>query len=352
MRIIKNRREYCPEWRWWRRCGERLQIGLGLERIFSEIEGRDAKEALGLHRLRENLAHGLGLVEAMRGSGIILPVEAWGYLLSGEKTGRMGEAFCDVSRVLERRKIFQREVIGQLWYPILLMAAGTGIMGLMLLWVIPELSDLQKEMGDGGDLPWLTAHLGILYGGIVGSFLLFVVMVCVLCWTLRALARKMEIWGKRRELFYSVIPGIGRFLHASRECRLLGQLGPFLESGFAFPRALELVADGTSCKWEAVVLMKFRSHLLHGAPLMEGFRSCPLFSAESHSLLALGEECGRLDEFMLQRSDELREQLQWWTQQLTRAFEPAMLIVLAGAIGGLFLGYLLPIVRLLESFQI
>lgn len=350
---MKRQKRYCPGWRWWIRAGERLQLGLGLGGVLEGPEGASVGRIHdGLGRLREELRYGLGMVEAMRASGLELPLEGWCFLQAGEQTGRMGEAFCAVSGLLEARGRFRRELAGQLWYPVLLGGIASLVLALLILWVMPQLRDLQEKLGQGPELPWISAHLGTIYGGVFGGFTA-IVMVAVVAWRgLEMGARRSSAWGCRRERILRCIPGLWRVAHAAREARLLGQMGPLLSSGYAFPKVLELVASGLPSQWEKAVLMTFRSHLLHGAPLMEGFRSCPLFSDGSHSLFALGEESGRLDAFMEKRGVELREAVRWWMQQLSRACEPLILAVLALAVGGMLLAYLLPMLHMLEGFQL
>lgn len=349
---MKRREAYCPGWRWWIRAGERLQLGLGLGgALESGEEVSEVRTRAGLGRLRAALRKGLGMVEAMRASGLKLPLEGWAFLQAAEHTGRMGEAYCAVSRLLEERGRFRRELAGQLWYPVLLLAIGALVLALLILWVMPELQDLQKKMGQGAEMPWISTHLGQLYGWIFGGAVAVLLGAIPVGWVLEAGARQTVAWGWRRERFLRGIPVLGRMLHAAREARLLSQLGPLLRSGYAIPKALEVLASPLPNRWESATLLAFRSHLLHGAPLMESFRSCPLFSEGSHSLLALGEESGRLDAFMEKRAAELRETVRWWVQQAGRAGEPLMLVVLALAVGGMLLAYLLPMLQMLEGFQ-
>lgn len=306
---------------------------------------------LGLERLSEELRSGLGLVDGLRESGLELPQEGWGYLMAGEQTGKLGEAFCAVSRLLEIRLEARRELTGQLWYPGFLLVVGCGVMSVLLFFVIPEMKALQMDMNPGGKLPWITENLGWLYGGMSLLFVLVLMATLTLWRVMDALSRRSLLWSGRRERITGRIPWLGRYFHAIREARLLGQLSPLLQSGFAVPRALELASEATPHKWESSLLMRFRSHLMHGAPLMEGFASCPLFSRESHALLSLGEECGRLDEFMEKRGAELRDAIKWWTAQAMRAFEPLLLGILGLAVGGLMVAYLLPMLKLLEGFN-
>jgi type II secretory pathway component PulF len=384
---------YCPDWRWWIRAGERLQMGLGLGRVLDAggedlgddgskpvqdrvaekadrggvwfvTDGvrqwglwrkrfrRKGREEAGLERLRVGLREGLGLVEAMQGSGMMLPLEGWGYLLAGEQTGRSGEAFCAVAGLLEEREKRRRERIGQLWYPVLLLLIGALVLGLLLLWVIPALRELNQDMGNGGELPWLTQHLGTLYMSLLGGMVIGGLLGLAGWRTMESGSRRSIKWGERREWVMRRLPGMGTVWRSAREARLLGQLGPLLRSGHAIPRALELVASGLPSKWEAAALMAFRSHLLHGASFMEGFCSCALFSHDSRALISLGEESGRLDDFMDKRARELRESVRWWGQQLSRATEPMLLMGLALAVGGMLVAYLLPMLHLMEGFQL
>jgi type IV pilus assembly protein PilC len=101
--------------------------------------------------------------------------------------------------------------------------------------------------------------------------------------------------------------------------------------------------------WEKHQLLEFRTRLIMGAGFREGLEAFPLVQPGSRALLLTGQECGRLDHYLLQVAGDLNGQASRRLSLWVRFLEPAMLLVLSLAIGGLILAYLLPMVAMLEQ---
>jgi type IV pilus assembly protein PilC len=110
-----------------------------------------------------------------------------------------------------------------------------------------------------------------------------------------------------------------------------------------------MAAESSRNCWEQQELMRFRSSLLMGMGFSVSLRACPLFDRESVPLLEAGQESGRLESYMERIALARDEEARWKVSQATRFVEPVFLFVLSGAIGGMVLAYLLPMVRLLEQ---
>ncbi len=335
---MSRARGLSPDWAWWVRVGERLSLGLGVETVF----------AAGPGALRDRLREGRGVVEALRLAGARLPSEGWCLLEAGEHTGRLGEAMKAVGEMLRDRERRRREWLGQLWYPALIGVVGLAVMALLLLWVVPQLRQLSTAMGIGR-LPWLTAHIGALYGALFGGLGGMVLGSAALAWALRRMGSRSPRWGRLEERAWARIPGIGSLRRCLREARLFRQTGTLLAGGTTLPRALEMAAAGAANAWEREELGTFRRRLLMGAGFPDALGGCALIDPESRALLLAGQECGQLDAYLQRVAREREEQAGWRMAQWTRLLEPLFLLGLSLAVGGLILAYLLPMVRLLEN---
>jgi general secretion pathway protein F len=347
---MSHKKVWAPGWSWWVRGGERLMLGLGLESVLEEAGSlRGRAELAGAESVLAGLRAGQAVVAALRGSGLRLPLEAWSLLEAGEHTGRLGEAMREVGRMLEARQARRRELTGQLWYPLMVGCAGLGVMGLILLWVVPEMREMSSAMGLGDKLPWLTEHIGRLYGLILAAGLALALALggglAGLSWLGRGSAR----WGLAEERLLGAVPVAGGLRRRVREARLLRQLGTLLGGGTTLPRALEMVAEAVPSRWEAEELRLFRSRLLMGAGFADALAGCALISPEDALLLLTGQEGGRLETYMERIAADLEQQVTWRIRHATRLLEPLFLLGLSGAIGGLVLAYLLPMIRLLEQ---
>jgi type II secretory pathway component PulF len=328
-----------------------MALGLDVLAILSSDSGQRVPGAVraGLPRVVTGLKEGKALVEAMRRGGMSLPMEAWCLLESGERTGRLGEAMGEVGQLLQHRETRRRELTGQLWYPALVGLTAFAVMGLILLWVVPQMREVGETMGLGDQLLWLTEHIGALYGGVFAGGLCLAVASGLLVLTLRRMGRIRESWGRAEEYLLGGLPLLGRVRHQTRESRLLKQLATLLRGGLTLPRALELAAAGRGNLWEQAELKHLRARLLAGAGFETAIADCRLIDRENVELLHVGQESGQLDTWMARIADSQAKSVERELSRLTRLLEPLFLFFLSGAVGGLILAYLLPMVRMLEQ---
>ncbi|NDV61998.1 type II secretion system F family protein [Puniceicoccales bacterium CK1056] len=347
---MRQNRHFCPKWSWWIRAGERAVLGLELGHIIGAAgPGVGPAERNGLKCILGHLNAGSGMVEAMREASLCLPVEAWSLLQAGEHTGKFGEAMCDVGELLRQQEARRRAFFGQMWYPAMVGLVGIGVMAIILFWVVPQMRELSESMGLGDNLPWLTEHIGQLYGGIFSGIITLLLLGLAGFSLIRLIGKRSAKWGYLEEVIAGRFPVAGSVFRHVREARLLRQLGTLLQAGTPIPRALEMVAASSSNRWEQEELTRFRSSLLMGMGFSVSLRACPLFDEEGIPLLEVGQESGKLESFMLRIAAGREEEVAWAIAQITRLVEPLFLFVLSGAIGGMVLAYLLPMVRLLEQ---
>lgn len=302
----------------------------------------------GLTRVLDGVAEGGLIVASMRHSGMQLPVEAWSLLDAGEQTGKLAEVMVRTGKLMRERATRRKAFTGQLWYPAMVLGVGFLVMAVILFWVVPQMRAVSISMGMGEELPWLTEHIGMLYGSSMLVLLLAGLLGIAGTLLLSFLSQRNERWAYPVERIYRWVPGISWMRQSMREARLARYLGTLLQAGITLPRALQTAAEDACELWEKDQLNQCRERLLMGIGFPEVVAACPLFSREYLPLLESGQESGQLEVFLLQiaedRDGDILQQLSMWI----RFLEPGILLLLSIAIGGLILAYLLPMVNMLE----
>ena len=104
------------------------------------------------------------------------------------------------------------------------------------------------------------------------------------------------------------------------------------------------------CVWLCVCvcvcspLALFTGAIIFGEALAE----FQIVNEESRILLMVGQESGRLDQYLERIAHDLEGSVALRLEQGIRFLEPAMLLFLSVAVGGLILAYLLPMIGMLE----
>lgn len=338
-----------PPWRWWMYTGERLQMGADVMSCFA-AKSVSAGIGPGLVRVRQALASGRSLVEAMAASGWELSSLTMGQLEMGERTGRIGESFRQIAEQMRQQEQGRREWMAQLWYPALVGLVGCAVLLLLTWWVIPQMQAVAESLLSGQPLPWITRSIGWLYGtlslcALIGAGVAIASSLC-----LRKLAAHSLIAGRLWQRLMDGLPLIGKVAGLRAEALLLGQISAYGSAGIALPEALTRIASALPNCWCRQGLLGFRDHLLMGVDFAVALKALGWVRADNHELLCAAQQAGRLVECAAAIARQSQSEANWTLQQASRAIEPLFLLGLSVAVGGLLLAYLLPLMRIFENF--
>ena len=159
---------------------------------------------------------------------------------SGEESGRFEETFSFMADYLERSYELAAKAKNALIYPAFILLALTGALVLMLVFVIPQLTDILKEAGQ--EIPFYTKILIGLsdFFRNFGVFLLLgLVLGIVFLWKYSGTEKgKLAI-----SRFQLSVPFIGKLYKKFYLSRITDNLETSMSSGISAVRALEIAAD-------------------------------------------------------------------------------------------------------------
>ncbi|MGA1562186.1 MAG: type II secretion system F family protein [Gammaproteobacteria bacterium] len=141
-------------------------------------------------------------------------------------------------------------------------------------------------------------------------------------------------------------PHLGRAIAA----RFLRQLGSLLQAGIPILQALERVEEGFIRLEERALVKRVHDQVEAGQSLSQ---ACSLFPKAFPTLvlelLRAGETSGRLDQVLLRAAHHLEDQLALQRKLRNAALYPSIVFVVAMAVSGLLLTYVVP--QFAELFQ-
>jgi len=282
--------------------------------------GNDLSEALSLHKPSPN-TFVLSMIKA------------------GEFTGTLGKVLGEVADELEQESIYHKKIKAALAYPMLLLFTVVLVLCILSTWVLPMYEKIFMSMG--AELPVLTRV--IFAAGQKLPVFLESGVVSVICGLLVLRFISPERWKMRLERLLVHLPLLGniyRFRDLVQFSQILGRL---LSAGIPLLEALRLTAGAL----RRVEMIELTSQLVQS--VRQGRRMAPLLRAsrvfpnEGAEMIAVAEESGQLDRMLLYVTQMFRRELEDQLNRLTRIIEPALILILAGLIGLVACGVMLPI---------
>jgi len=325
-----------------RRLATLLEAGIPLLQALEIMTVHEEKATFQLEQwksIKERVEEGSDLSEALS----LLNPAPNSFVLSmikaGEYTGTLGKVLNEVADEADQEYIHQKKIKTIFAYPMLLLVAVVVVLYVLSVWVLPMYEKLFMSMG--AELPFLTR----------------VIFACgrklpVLLWSGLGLSAtgllvlrltNPDLWKKRLEDILGRLPLIAKVYRLRDLVQFSRMLGRLLVAGIPLLEALRLTAGVLRVPEMLELLNQLVLHVRQGkrmAPLLRASRAFPVEGAE---MIAVAEEAGQLDRMLDYVTQmflrELEDQLDW----LTRMIEPALILAVAGLIGLVAAGVMLPI---------
>ena len=282
-----------------------------------------ARVATTLDEVRARVATGTALADALARHPRSFSRLYRGVVRAGERSGDLAGAFGLLARQLEADGRVRARLVSATIYPSLLAVAGTITVVVLVQFVLPRFAELLE--GAHARLPRSTAALLATSHWLSGAWPL-VLAALVLAGVAGVAASRTESGRRIFAMLLVRAPLVRdprRHLLASQFARLLSVLlgggAPLLT---ALDDTVESLADPLARDEAARVRARVREgRSLHGA-LGEG----ALFPPVLARLVAVGEESGRLCEFLEQSAEMCEERVERTLQRLVTFVEPAMIL--------------------------
>lgn len=265
---------------------------------------------------------------------------------AGEESGKLEEVFSYLADYLERSFDLASKAKRALIYPAFVVAAFFGVVILMLVVVIPKLSEIIKESTQEPPLYTkivlgasdLLTHYGVLFLIILAVGVLFL-------WRYgRTAAGKVGI--SRMQLNTPLIGDFYKKLYLSRFADTMETL---ITGGVSMVRSLEISADVVGNEIFKSILLDTLEAVKSGATLSESLSRYEEVPGLVGQMIKIGEESGRLDFILKTLAAFYRREVDGALETMVNMIEPIMMVILGGGVGLLLASILIPIYNIAQT---
>lgn len=265
---------------------------------------------------------------------------------AGEESGKLSEAFTYLADYMDRTYALTSRARNALIYPAFVVASFVVVMILMVVFVIPRLSDILLETGQ--ELPIYT-KIVIGFSDFVSTFALPII---VLLGLLFAYLSRYITTPKGRlawSRFKISIPYVGTLFRKLYLARIADNMNTMLSSGISMVRALEITGDVVGNDVYRQILAEAAEAIKAGSSVSDIFSRYEEIPGVMVQMVKVGEESGRLG-FVLDKLSRFYErEVNNEVDTLVGLIEPAMIVVLGIGVGILLTSVLVPIYNMAEN---
>ena len=288
----------------------------------SSVASGDVREAV--QQVRARVERGDTLSASLAAHPALFSPLYIGLVRAGEKSGDVDASFARLADQLERDEHLRGRILSAAIYPLLLATVGTIAVCVLLMFVLPRFVELLE--GSGASLPTSTAFLLALSSGLRRFWPVLLLAIVGLTFAGFWAARTTEgqrAWS-RVLLALPLVRTLRRYALAARFARLAGVL---LGGGAPLLTALDDTIESIGDPIARDDVARIRGRVREGASLRQAITEGGLFPPLLAQLVAVGEEAGRLREFLLKAADIFEDRTERSTQRLATLAEPAMIVM-------------------------
>lgn len=292
-----------------------------------------------LTQVADSLESGIGLSSAMAKHPTVFNGLFISIVKVGENSGRLDEAFDQLSEYLERDMTTNKRIKAALRYPTFVIIAIVAAIAVINIKVIPEFSRMFEKFD--AELPIATVILisTSKFSVDYWPYILAAMVVAFAFWKQYLTTDNgQRFWGQRK----LSLPIIGGIIERGAMARYTRSFSLMMRSGVSLPVSLELCARVIDNLFLAEKIRNIRSGIERGDSLLRTHSSSGMFTPLVLQMIAVGEESGQVDELLSEVASYYEREVDYDVESLSAKIEPLLIVVMAIVVLVLALGIFLP----------
>ena len=300
-----------------------------VEEILTSVEsGKSLYDAFAQH---ENIFNGVYLA----------------LIKAGETSGTLDIALRRLADQEEKDAAMLSKIKGALVYPAIILAVIIAVLAFMMIMVVPQVKSLYEDMGE--ELPALTQFLVNLSDFFAAFWWLVLLVVGGICGGIFFAVKNTPVGRHAMDSFKIHVPVFGtlfRKLYVSRFARTCEMM---LATGVPMLDAVKISIGAVNNVVVEEEYSKSLETIKGGKPLSEALKDRNYMLPLVPQMSSIGEESGKIDEMLGKAAQVYENELDEQINNISTMIEPILMVIMAGLIGVVIGGTLLPIYSLVNS---
>ncbi|MCL1035613.1 type II secretion system F family protein [Shewanella submarina] len=292
-----------------------------------------------LNDISEQLISGRPLSAAMNQHRDVFDTLFISMVHVGENTGKLEEAFKQLSGYIEREQETRKRIKAAMRYPVFVLFAITIAMVVLNIFVIPKFATMFSRFG--AELPLPTRILIGTSDFFVSYWPFMLVVAGGVIFGIRYWMNSEE-GQKKWDRWKLHMPAVGSIIERSTLARYCRSFAMMISAGVPMTQALSLVADAVDNAYMHDRIVDMRKGIESGDSLLRVSNQSKLFTPLVLQMVAVGEETGQIDQLLNDAADFYEGEVDYDLKNLTAKLEPILIGIVAGIVLVLALGIYLP----------
>lgn len=262
---------------------------------------------------------------------------------AGETSGTLDAALDRLAIQQEKDADLVSKIRGALMYPLVVVFVMLGVVGFMIVKVLPQVKDIYAGLPSGtGGLPLLTRVLLAISDFVIHDWWIVVIVVIALGISVTRYARtgpgkqvidkiKMHIWP------------VGPLFMKMYMARFARTGSTLVASGVPLLQMLQITANSVNNVHIATAISHASDKVKGGKSLADSLTNDPNFLPLVPSMLKIGEQSGSMEQMLSKAADYYEKEVDNQVAAISSIIEPVMMVLLGVVAFIIVAAVLLPI---------
>ena len=296
-----------------------------------------------LDGVHEKVKAGTALSDAFSEHTGLFPAVYAASLMAGERSGSLDGV---IRRYVAYEKLIggvKRRTMSALIYPAILVVMMTGLIGIIVVRVVPAFSGFYANFDR--ELPLSTRIIVGISNGLLANLWLIVlgaiaIVVAVAGWIRRPGQRV------RVDRMLLTLPWAGATVRKFSTSQFARTLATLLGGGIPLVEALEVAGAAMTNRHLAIEIQDVTRRVREGESFAAALRTRGLFTDVAVKMVEVGESTGALQEMLNSLADFYDEEIETEVARFITLIEPVILVVMGVVIAAVVLALYMPLFEL------
>ncbi len=322
-----------------------VESGLPLEESLMAVAEQCDKNRIKsmVMGVRTKVTEGYSLAESMAEYPKVFNRLYRAMVAAGEKSGHLDKVLNRLADYTEQRQQMRSQLVQALVYPIIMTLVAVGVIAILLTSVVPKIVGQFEHMGE--NLPGTTQFL-IASSDFLRDYGVFIVILITL--TMLAFSQLMKKPAFRLTFHQRTLslPGLGKVARGVNTARFARTLSILTASAVPLLESMRISGEVLDNLYIKQQVKLATDKVREGASLRVSLEQTKLFPPMMLHMIASGEKSGQLEHMLGRAADNQDREFEALVSISLKAFEPALMVVMAGVVLFIVMAILQPILQL------
>lgn len=299
-----------------------------------------------LMSVRSKVVEGYSLAEAMADFPGVFDSLYTAMVAAGEKSGHLDQVLNELADYTEQRQHMKSQLTQALIYPLMLTLVAIGIVVFLLVSIVPQIVENFADMGQ--TLPATTRFM-ITISEFLQNWGLWLLVIIIAAVVLFKQWLRNDNNKRRYHRHLLKLPMIGKVIRGVSTARFARTLSILTSSAVPLLDGLRITSTVIGNLAIRDAIDEAATRVREGSSLRAALQETKLFPPMMLHMIAAGEKSGELEQMLRRTADNQEREFESLVQVSLKAFEPVLIVTMAGIVFFIVLAIIQPILQLNQS---